>query len=238
MPSDDGQKALQTLSSGFDDFVRKPVRENLSRQWRDVDSGRLSFENIPKGFEIGIASTNDRMAKLESRDVGLAYDFVISVHLPAKSYRTGSESPSPCEFGQMRSREKGDDTYHASVGSSLQSPGSSLGRYTSPRSVTRQKKVENLFMSFVLRTGRVCIGRKLTVCSRPPGIRYSSNKLLRANGEGVVIEEGCRVPRMDQCHTAAGVTGRPRVTIPTQITKQTGGSGVPEEQGVMFSTRK
>jgi hypothetical protein len=150
----------------------------------------------------------------------------------------GAKAPHRVSSGRCVLGRKGDDTYHASVGSSLQSPGNFLGRYTSPRSVTRQKKVENLFMSFVLRTGRVCVGRRLTVCSRPPGIRYSSNKLLRANGEGVVIAEGCRVLRMDQCHSAAGVTGCPRVTITPKITKQTGGAGVLEEQGVVFSIRR
>lgn len=85
------------------------------------------------------------------------------------------------------------DTNRASGGSSPQSPESLPGRCTSPRSATREKKVENLFTSFVLWTDGMCVERKLTVCCRPPGTLCSSNKLLRANGDGVVIEEGCKV---------------------------------------------
>ena len=88
MSSHDGQKAFQTLSPGLDDFIGEPVRENLSWQWRNVDPGRLSFEDIPKGFEIGITPANDGVAQLESGDVGLAHNFVISVHLPTEPYRT------------------------------------------------------------------------------------------------------------------------------------------------------
>jgi hypothetical protein len=62
MPSDDGQKAFQTLSPSLDNLIGEPVREDLSWQWRDVDSRRLSFEDISKGFEIGITPANDGMA--------------------------------------------------------------------------------------------------------------------------------------------------------------------------------
>ena len=62
VPSDDGQKAFQAFSPGLDDFIGEPVCENLSWQWRNVDPGRLPFEDISKGFEIGITPTNDGMA--------------------------------------------------------------------------------------------------------------------------------------------------------------------------------
>lgn len=113
--------------------------------------------------------------------------------------------------------------YHASVGSSLQSPRNFLGRCTSPRSVTREKKVENLFTSFVPWTDRICVERKLTVCCRPPGIRCSSNKLLRANGDGVVIVADCESPldKLSHCHATGGVTlPLSRVTIALEIRKR------------------
>ena len=62
MPGDDSQKPLQTLSPGLDNLVGEPVRENLSWQWRNVDSRGLSFEDISEGFKIGVTPANDRMA--------------------------------------------------------------------------------------------------------------------------------------------------------------------------------
>ena len=59
---------------------------------------------------------------------------------------------------------------------------------------------------------------KLTVCSRPPGRRCSSNKLLRANGDGVVIEEGFKVlwdkllSQQCRCDTASFPRDYPEIT--------------------------
>lgn len=64
-----------------------------------------------------------------------------------------------------------------------------------------KRKWKTWFTSFALRRDRICVERKLTVCCRPPAIRCSSNKLLRANGDGVVIAEECKVFGQNRCHT-------------------------------------
>jgi len=60
-------------------------------------------------------------------------------------------------------------------------------------------------------------------------MRLSSNKLLRANGDGVVIVEGCRVLWINYCHnTAADVTPPlSRVTIPPRYDEAGGAAVVP-----------
>jgi hypothetical protein len=38
------------------------VKTDLSRQWRDIDPSTLAFEDISECLEIGVSSSDNRMA--------------------------------------------------------------------------------------------------------------------------------------------------------------------------------
>ena len=71
MPSNNRQKTLETLPPSFDDLVREPIGEDLARQRRNVHAGGFTLEDVTEGFEVGVTPTDDRMAQLECRNVGL-----------------------------------------------------------------------------------------------------------------------------------------------------------------------
>jgi hypothetical protein len=71
MARNNSQEAFKTLPSRLDHLVREPIRKHLAWQDRDVDSRRFSLKNVSESLKIGITSSNDRMTKLESGDIGL-----------------------------------------------------------------------------------------------------------------------------------------------------------------------
>ena len=73
MSSNDSQETFQSFSSGLYDLVGEAVGEDLARKRWDVHTGRLAFENVPEGLKVGVAASNDGVAKLKGRDVRLQH---------------------------------------------------------------------------------------------------------------------------------------------------------------------
>jgi len=85
----DAEEALEALPSGLDDLIREPVREDLAWERGDIHAGGLVLEDVAEGFKIRIASAHERVAQLEGRDVRLAYNLIVSVHLTTETMRLG-----------------------------------------------------------------------------------------------------------------------------------------------------
>lgn len=71
MASDDAQKSLQTLSPTLYHLIREAVGKDFARKGRDIDAGRFMFEDVAKGFKVGISTSNNRVTKLEGGYIGL-----------------------------------------------------------------------------------------------------------------------------------------------------------------------
>ena len=69
--SDVGQELLEAESPRLDDFVRETVREDLAGERWDVDAHGLALEQVAEGLEVGVASSHERVAKLECGDIRL-----------------------------------------------------------------------------------------------------------------------------------------------------------------------
>jgi hypothetical protein len=52
MSRDDTEKALQALASGFNDLIRKSIRENFSWERGDVHSSGFVLEYVAKCLKI------------------------------------------------------------------------------------------------------------------------------------------------------------------------------------------
>jgi len=75
------QEALQTLSPMLYHIVRKAVCEHLPGEWRDGDSGTLSFQDVPEILKVGVTAAHDRVAQFESGYVGSSMNLVGCVHV-------------------------------------------------------------------------------------------------------------------------------------------------------------
>jgi len=49
---DDTEKALEALASGFDDLIRKPVREDFAWERGDVHPGGFVLKYVAERFKI------------------------------------------------------------------------------------------------------------------------------------------------------------------------------------------
>jgi len=87
--SDDAQEAFEALPSGLDDLVRKPIRKDLAWERGDVHASRLVLEDITERLKVRITPAHKRVAELECRDVRLAHDLVVCIHLTAESMGLG-----------------------------------------------------------------------------------------------------------------------------------------------------
>ena len=54
------QESLQALTTLLNDFIGKAVGEDLSREWRDIDAGGLSLQDVPEPFKVRVAAADSR----------------------------------------------------------------------------------------------------------------------------------------------------------------------------------
>ena len=80
MPSNNAQEALKAFASLLDDFVREAVGEDLAGELWDVDASCLTLEDVAECLEVGIASSNYRVAKFKCGNVGLRIQGTILIN--------------------------------------------------------------------------------------------------------------------------------------------------------------
>jgi len=85
VPRHNTQEPLQPFPPTLNDLVGEAVGEDLAGKRGNVNARGLALEDIAKGLKVGIPSAHERMSQLECRDIGLAHDLVVSVHLAAES---------------------------------------------------------------------------------------------------------------------------------------------------------
>ena len=80
MSSNDSQETFQSFSSGLYDFVGEAVGEDLAGELWDVDASCLTLEGVAKCLEVGVASSDYRVAKFECGNVGLRIQGTILIN--------------------------------------------------------------------------------------------------------------------------------------------------------------
>jgi hypothetical protein len=81
VPSNNLQKALETLAAVLDHIVAETVGEDLAGQWGYRDSCTFALEDIAEVLEVGVPAAHHGMLQFESGDVGSAHDLVRRVHI-------------------------------------------------------------------------------------------------------------------------------------------------------------
>lgn len=83
MADDNLEKLLQPGPPALYDVVAEPVGEDLARQGRNGDAGRLALEDVAEVLEVRVAAADGRVAELEGGYVCAALDLVVCVHAAA-----------------------------------------------------------------------------------------------------------------------------------------------------------